>query len=222
MLSPAVEDYLKTIFKLQDGDPVSTSAIAANMDISAASVTGMAKRLSKMGLVSYESYRGVVLTDSGRKVALEIIRHHRLLELYLKEVLDYSWEQLHDEAEHLEHHISEEFESKIEELLGFPTHDPHGHPIPTRDGEIPDIQADPLTSFDEGETVFVQHVSDSDPKLLEYLEGRGLMPQVNVTLLKKAPFNGPVTVRIDGSEQVIGHEVAGQVYASKTESGEAE
>lgn len=213
MLSQAVEDYLKTIYKLQSGAAsVSTSDIARSMDISAASVTNMVKRLAQMGLAEYQSYRGVTLTETGEKVALEIIRHHRLLELYLKEVMGYPWEKVHEEAEHLEHHISEDFEDKIDEMLGFPTHDPHGDPIPTRDGQIADTATHPLSDVQPGQTVLVLRVSDTDHALLEYLEQIGLLPGSQVDLIAKGPFNGPITIRAGRHEHMIGYEVARSVF----------
>lgn len=214
MLSQAVEDYLKTIYKLQGTDTASTSEIAKTMNVSSASVTNMLKRLAELKLVEYRSYRGVSLTEAGEKIALEIIRHHRLLELYLKEVMGYGWEQLHEEAEHLEHHISEEFEAKIEELLGYPTHDPHGDPIPTREGEIPRTKDIPLSEVPESETVVIQRLSDFDPELLHYLEDLGLMPRVTVVVHRKEPFSGPITLGIDDREQVIGHEVARHIFVA--------
>ena len=218
MLSPAIEDYLKTIYKLQGQGTASTTEIARTMSVSSASVTNMVKRLAEMKLVTYQSYRGVSLTPAGQKIALEIIRHHRLLELYLKEVMGYGWEQLHEEAEHLEHHISEEFESKIEELLGYPTHDPHGDPIPTREGELPETDDVPLSDVPVRRTVVVQRVSDVDPELLHYLEDLGLMPRARVEVRIKAPFNGPITLRIEDREQVIGHEVARHVFVAPERS----
>lgn len=213
MLSQAVEDYLKTIYKLQaSGETVSTSDIARTMEVSSASVTNMVKRLAQMGLVEYQSYKGVMLTRTGEKVALEIIRHHRLLELYLKEVMGYSWEKVHEEAEHLEHHISEDFEDKIDEMLGFPTHDPHGDPIPTRDGQIADLATHPLADVEPGRTVLVLRVSDTDHALLEYLEEIGLLPGRTVEVVAKAPFNGPITLRADEQEHIIGHQVASSVF----------
>lgn len=213
MLSQAVEDYLKTIYKLQqDGESVSTSDIARSMDISSASVTNMVKRLSQLNLVEYESYRGVTLTETGVKVALEIIRHHRLLELYLREVMGYSWEKVHEEAEHLEHHISEDFEEKLDELLGYPTHDPHGDPIPTREGDIADVTTDPLADVQPGQSVRIQRVSDTDPEMLSYLEEMGLLPGTSVEIVEKAPFNGPITVRIKSGEQVLGHRIASNIF----------
>ncbi len=212
MLSQAVEDYLKTIYKLQRDGAASTSDIARTLDVSAASVTNMVKRLAQLGLAEHQSYRGVTLTSAGNKIALEIIRHHRLLELYLKEVMGYGWEQLHDEAEHLEHHISEEFESKIEAMLGYPTHDPHGDPIPTRDGHVEAVADAPLTQIEAGQTVVVRRVSDADPDLLRYLEELGLMPKAEVEVLEKAPFNGPLDVRIGEETKTVGFAVASNVF----------
>jgi len=219
MLSQAVEDYLKVIYQLQEGGgAVSTSDIARSLNVSAASVTNMVKRLAQLGLVDYESYRGVKLTTTGEKVALEIIRHHRLLELYLREVMGYSWEKIHEEAEHLEHHISEEFENKLDELLGFPTHDPHGDPIPTRDLEIADITDDPLAEVEPGRSVVIQRVSDTDPELLDYLERIGLLPGTELKVLEKAPFHGPIKVRIRGGECLVGHRVATHIFVDSEQN----
>ena len=219
-LSQAVEDYVKTIYKLQQNveGAVATTDIARAMDVASASVTNMLKRLSGMGLVAYESYKGVTLTPAGEKIALEIIRHHRLLETYLREILGYPWDKMHEEAEHLEHHISEEFETRIEEMLGYPTHDPHGHPIPTRDGRIAEPPGDPLPGFEAGRMVVIRRVADADPELLTYLESMGLMPHAAVEILSKAPFDGPLTLRIEGEERVIGHEVARHVFAVPAEA----
>ena len=222
MLSQAAEDYLKTIYKLQDaGATASTTDIARALGVSSASVTNMVKRLAQMGLAEYQSYRGVTLTEAGRKVALEIIRHHRLLETYLKQVMGYSWEKMHEEAEHLEHHISEEFEDKIEEMLGYPTHDPHGDPIPTRDGTIATIVDMPLTEVEAGASVLVARVSDTNPTLLSYLEQLGLLPGAQVSVVACAPFNGPLTVEVDGEEAVIGYEVATHVFVLHQPATEA-
>ena len=212
MLSPAVEDYLKTIYKLQEEGTVSMSEIARALDLSSASVTNMAKRLSDMGLAKYQSYKGVVLTEAGNKVALETIRHHRLLELYLQEVMGYSWDKLHAEAEQLEHYISEEFEARIDEMLNHPTHDPHGHPIPTPEGKVADMPIQTLSQTPPGQTVTVRHVSDSDADLLKYLEELGLLPGAPIEVLEKAPFNGPLTVRAGSEEQIVGVEVASNVF----------
>lgn len=214
MLSQAVEDYLKTIYKLQGQGTVSTTELARAMEVSAASVTNMVKRLASMGLVTHQSYKGVTLTEAGEKIALEIIRHHRLLETYLREVMGYAWDQMHTEAEQLEHHISEAFEDKLDEILGYPTHDPHGHPIPTRDGQIAEVAADPLTAVEPGQTLTIHHVSDDDPELLHYLEDLGLMPQATVQVVAKAPFKGPLTVQVGTDEHVVGYEVARNVFVT--------
>jgi DtxR family Mn-dependent transcriptional regulator len=224
-LTPAVEDYLKAVYKLEtappeDSAPVSTSALAETLDLSAASVTNMAKRLHARSLVHHQSYQGVRLTEAGRKVALEIIRHHRLLELYLKEVMDYSWEQLHEEAERLEHHISEAFEDRLDELLGHPTHDPHGHPIPARDGTVTKTRAAPLTDAEADHRVVVHYLADGDPALLDHLETRGLLPGAELVVSEKAPFDGPLTVRLAGQTeaQLLGHRVARHVFVAPTSS----
>lgn len=221
VLSQAVEDYIKSIYILEsekeEEGGVPTTRIAEALGVSSASVTNMIKKLAKMGLVEYESYYGATLTETGRKVALEIIRHHRLLELYLKEVMGYSWDEVHEEAEKLEHHISELFEEKIAELLDHPTHDPHGDPIPSKDGVMPEIARTPLAEAEEGEKLLLGRVSDQDPELLRYLEKIGLIPGVELEILEKAPFKGPLTLRVEENEQVIGYEVALNLYVTAPE-----
>jgi DtxR family transcriptional regulator, Mn-dependent transcriptional regulator len=213
-LSQAIEDYIKAIYILgvDTEGGVSTTKIAEALEVSSASVTNMIKKLAKMGLVRYESYYGAELTDSGKKIALEIIRHHRLLELYLKEVMGYSWDEVHDEAEKLEHHISERFEDKIAELLNNPTHDPHGDPIPSKDGVMPEIANEPLTEAEIGEQVMLGRVANQDPELLRYLEEIGLIPGIVLEVIKKAPFNGPVTIKIEDEELVVGYEIAVNLF----------
>lgn len=212
-LSPAVEDYLKAIYKLQQsGAPASTSDVADALGISAASVTGMARRLTEMGLARHEPYKGIALTKAGTRVALEVIRHHRLLELYLKEMMDYSWAELHEEAERLEHHISEEFESKLDELLDYPTRDPHGHPIPTREGEMDEVGTDRLADVEPGQQVVVCHLMDDDPALLTHLEERGLMPGAVLEVAEQRDFEGPLTIRIEEEEQIVGQTIARSVF----------
>lgn len=221
VLSQAVEDYIKSIYILEsekeEEGGVPTTRIAEALGVSSASVTNMIKKLAKMGLVEYESYYGATLTETGRKVALEIIRHHRLLELYLKEVMGYSWDEVHEEAEKLEHHISELFEEKIAELLDHPTHDPHGDPIPSKDGVMPEIARTPLAEAEEGEKLLLGRVSDQDPELLRYQEKIGLIPGVELEILEKAPFKGPLTLRVEENEQVIGYEVALNLYVTAAE-----
>src|SRR5699024_5555937 len=216
VLSQSVEDYLKAIYTLEDeGEGASTTKIAESMDVSSASATNMLKRLAKMGLVDYQSYKGATLTKSGKKMALEIIRHHRLLELYLLEVMGYSWDEVHDEAEKLEHHISERFEDKIAKLLDDPTHDPHGDPIPTKEGIMPKMNDEPLNEAASGQKYVVSRVRDQDPEILRYLEETGLLPGVKISVIEKGPFQGPITLHIEEEEQVIGNEVARNIFVAK-------
>jgi DtxR family Mn-dependent transcriptional regulator len=216
VLSQAVEDYLKTIYTLEaDGDKATTTKIADALEVSSASATNMVKRLSKMGLVDYESYKGASLTKAGKKIALEIIRHHRLLELYLLEVMGYSWDEVHEEAEKLEHHISERFEDKIAKLLDDPTHDPHGDPIPTKEGLMPEMDLQRLSEAEINHQCIVSRVKDQDPELLRYLEKVGLLPGVKVEITEKAPFSGPITLLIENDEQVIGNEVARNIFVTE-------
>ena len=212
-LTQSIEDYLKAIYKLHgSGRSVSKSEVAVSLKVSAASVTNMIKKLADMGLVEHKSYRGVKLTAQGEQAALEIVRHHRLLETYLREVMGYSWHEMHEEAERLEHHISEEFESKIDEMLGHPTQDPHGHPIPSLNGDIKSPSTRVLVDVDPGKTVTVHHVSDENPEMLAYIEKIGLMPRAQLTVVEKAPFDGPITVRIGERDEVIGNRVASDIF----------
>jgi len=216
VLSQAVEDYLKTIYKLEsEGVGASTTKIAEAMDVSSASATNMIKRLSKMGLVDHRSYKGARLTKTGKKIALEIIRHHRLLELYLLEVLGYSWDEVHDEAEKLEHHISEQFEDKIAELLNDPDYDPHGDPIPTKEGVMPEMETVPLIKAREDQTYIISRVKDQDPDLLRYLEKIGLLPGTKIRIIEKAPFKGPVTLLVEDTEQALGFDVAKNIFVGE-------
>lgn len=212
MLGAVVEDYLKSIYKLQQAHGrVPTSAVAQRMHVSDASATNMIKRLADLGLAHHHPYRGVELTPSGIKVALEVIRHHRLIELYLKEALGYSWDQVHAEAERLEHHISEEFEDRIDAALGYPTVDPHGDPIPRRDGTVDDAYLPRLTNLQPGERAVIRRVSDRDAEMLRYLAQLGLYPGVEVYVREKAPFNGPLFVRVGEVEHVLGHDLASMI-----------
>ena len=218
-LSPSTEDYLKAIYKLEDGGPVATKALASELGIAAASVTEMTKRLAERGLVERTPYKGALLTDAGTNVALEVLRHHRLLELYLKEEMGHSWEELHDEAERLEHHISEAFEDRLDELLGHPTRDPHGHPIPTRNGEIEEVATDRLADLEAGQHAVICHLADEDPALLEHLEERGLLPGASVAVVEAGAFEGPLTVRVEEGEQLVGRVVARSVFVRPAPRG---
>lgn len=217
VLSQAVEDYLKVIYKLEsEGKGASTTRVAEAMEVSSASATNMIKRLAKMNLVDYQSYKGAALTESGKKIALEVIRHHRLLELYLLEVMGYSWDEVHDEAEKLEHHISEQFEDKIAELLDNPTQDPHGDPIPSKEGIMPDMEDEPLIDTEPGDTAYlVSRVKNQDPDLLRYLEKIDLLPGTKVKVKEKAPFSGPITLLLEEKQQVIGRELAEHIFVAR-------
>jgi len=214
MRSPSIEDYLKAVYKLEEesgGPPVSTGDVAQAMEVSSASASNMVKRLDDLGFLTYEAYEGATLTDPGRTVALEVIRHHRLLELYLKEVMGFSWDEIHEEAEILEHHISERFEDRIEEMLGHPTRDPHGHPIPDRDGTVDELPTRSLADLTEGDAAAIDHIADEDGDLLDLLEQRGLLPGATVDVLETRPLDGLLVVAVDGAEQLIGRPVAQKV-----------
>jgi len=213
MISRAVEDYLKTIYQFtEDQERVSTSQLAREMNCTAASVTNMLQKLSDLKLVKYEPYQGVELTPAGRKVALEILRHHRLLELYLAEILGYSWDKVHAEAERLEHVISEEFEEKIDAALGHPAFDPHGDPIPTKDGHVETPSSRSLWEATDGETVKISRVSDRDPEVLRYLATVGIFPHVEVSVVSRAPFNGPIHIELNREEHSLSQELAQQIF----------
>ena len=207
-VSPAVQDYAKAIYALQaraGGEAVSTNDLAERLDVSAASASGMVRKLDDLGLATHERYRGVELTDAGEKVALEVLRHHRLLELYLAESLDVPWDRVHDEAEVLEHVLSEDLEDLIAAKLGNPTRDPHGDPIPTRDGRIDETPTASLQELEAGDTGVFVRVSDADPEMLRYLADRGIAPGDNFEVMDKQPFGGPLFVRFgEGDVQVVG------------------
>ena len=213
-ITPAMEDYLKTIFGLEEvGERITTQAIADHLNVAAPSVTGMIKRLHDLNLVDHAPYRGVTLTEAGRKVALEVVRHHRLLELYLADALGYSWDEVHDEADRLEHTISEEFEARIDKALGFPTHDPHGDPIPTATGDLPIATHRRLSDLENGQKGTVVRIFHDDSERLRYLGQLGLYPNATLKVLERMPFNGPLRIKVeDGEEHVIGLDLASDVY----------
>jgi DtxR family Mn-dependent transcriptional regulator len=209
--SAAVEDYAKAIYALEqrEGGAVSTTALADRLDVTPASASGMVRRLGELGLVSHAPYRGVQLTEQGVRVALEVLRHHRLLELYLATSLGVPWDRVHDEAEVLEHVLSEDLEALIAAKLGHPTHDPHGDPIPTADLKLPEEPTESLAALEPGaEGVFVR-VSDSDPEMLRYLAERGIAPGDAMRVEDKQPFGGPLFVRFRGEVHVLGGALAG-------------
>src|SRR6478609_9138033 len=210
-ISPAVEDYCKAIYNLQErgeGCAVTTNALAERLGVTPASASAMAKRLDRMGLVSHVRYRGVQLTPTGSAIALEVIRHHRLLEAYLSESLGVPWDRVHDEAEVLEHVLSEELEELIAAKLGNPTHDPHGDPIPTREGLMPDEPTVSMQALGAGDCGRFVRISDSDPEMLRYLAARGIAPGDDFEVIEKQPFDGPVFARFAGEVHVLGGSLA--------------
>ncbi|MBV9852618.1 MAG: metal-dependent transcriptional regulator [Armatimonadetes bacterium] len=214
--SEAVENYLKAIYQIcqgTEGAPVQD--IAEQLGVSAPGVSKMLRHLAAHQLVRYTPYQPVHLTDLGEKIALETIRHHRLLELYLMESLGYGWEQVHSEAERLEHHISEEFEASIERLLGFPSFDPHGDPIPTRDGRMPPPVMVTLGAQEDGARLVVRRVTDEDGDLLRYLGERGLRPGTAVVILDREPFGGSLRLQVADREQRISPEAARHVFIER-------
>jgi DtxR family Mn-dependent transcriptional regulator len=206
VISPAIEDYAKAIYalELRDKEPVSTNALAERLGVTPASASGMVKRLGELGLVEHQPYRGVSLTPDGRRVALEVMRHHRLLELYLVQSLGVPWDRVHEEAEVLEHVLSEELEELIAAKLGDPTHDPHGDPIPTRELTIEEGPTQSLQSLDAGAGGTFARVSDSDPEMLRFLAERGISPGDEFEVIEKQPFEGPLFVRFADNVHVLG------------------
>ncbi|HEX2346624.1 MAG TPA: metal-dependent transcriptional regulator [Gaiellaceae bacterium] len=214
-LTVAVQDYLKAIYALESSEErVTTSALAGRMGVSAPSATAMTKRLAELGLVERAPYRGVALTDEGRRGALEVLRHHRLLESYLVDRLGLSLADVHAEAELLEHALSEELEAKIDAELGYPTHDPHGDPIPDRELRVTHGLQRTLIDLEPGDLATISRIPDGDPELLRYLGELGLVPGSEVELGAFAPFGGPVTVRTDTGEHAISRELAERIAAS--------
>jgi DtxR family Mn-dependent transcriptional regulator len=210
-VSAAIEDYAKAIYALQErgeGCAVTTNALAERLGVTPASASAMVKKLDGMGLVTHVRYRGVQLTTKGTAIALEVLRHHRLLELYLSESLGVPWDRVHDEAEVLEHVLSEELEELIAAKLGDPTHDPHGDPIPTREGLMPDEPTVSLQALATGDVGRFVRISDSDPEMLRYLAARGIAPGDAFEVIDKQPFDGPVFARFAGEVHVLGGSLA--------------
>lgn len=209
----AIEDYLKTIYILvQAESPVSTSRIAESRQVKPASATSMIQRLAKLNLVNYEKHYGVTLTEAGEKLALEVIRHHRLIELYLIEALGFTWDEVHEQADILEHVISEKLEERIAHALNHPKFDPHGDPIPTKEGKMAQVETRPLLSIKPGDIVCIKRIlDDSNSELLRYLAELGLVPGVNARVLEIAPFQGPLTIEVNGQKCIIGQNVAAAI-----------
>jgi DtxR family transcriptional regulator, Mn-dependent transcriptional regulator len=209
--TPAIEDYCKAVFSLEarNDEPVSTNALAERLCITPGSVSAMLKRLDELGVISHVPYRGVRLTDDGRRIALEVIRHHRLLESYLADALGMSWDRVHDEAEVLEHVLSEDLEQLIADKLGHPTVDPHGDPIPSAELELEERETDRMESLQPGDEGLFVRVSDSDPEMLRYLADRGISPGDRFSVRDRQPFGGPLFVCFGEREHAIGGRLAG-------------
>jgi DtxR family Mn-dependent transcriptional regulator len=212
LLTESIEDYLVTIYRLghqQDGERVTTSAIAQALGVSAPSVTSMTqKKLSNLGLVDYQRHHGVTLTPLGERIALQILRHHRIVELFLAETLGLPWDQVHDEANRLEHAMSPMLVERLAAVLGDPQVDPHGDPIPRQDGTIEHRGLSPLYDTPLGQTVTVRRIRDQSSQVLRYLGEIGLVPGISVEVLARSPLKGPLTVRIGENQQVIGRDLA--------------
>ena len=212
MTSPAVEDYLKAIYHLSgERGTAGTSAVAERLGVTAGSVTGMLKRLAEQGFIEHVPYYGAKLTDAGMERAVATIRRHRIIELFLVEVLGYAWDQVHEEAEALEHSASARLIERMSEVLGGPEADPHGAPIPAADGAFHERRYPSLAEIEAGGHAVLRRVSDEDPEALRYLAGMGMLPGTPIEVLDRAPFEGPLTVRVggdDGREQVIGRRFA--------------
>src|SRR5437588_8460642 len=210
------EDYLKALYLLGGEErPVPTRELAQRLGISSPSVSEMVTRLTAQGLVEHDRYRGQQLTREGRRVALELVRHHRLLEMFLVQVLGYSWDEVHDEAERLEHVISERMEQRIFELLGRPELDPHGHVIPTLGGKVRPVSRRNLSESKAGERLVVQGVSDDDPVKLRELERRGLVPGAPIAVVGASEFEGPVEVRLKGRRESVPLGLARAVFVAE-------
>lgn len=224
-LAPRISDCLKVIFTMQDRrQKVTTSAVSEQLGVSDATVTMLFKDFAEAGWVEHVPYRGVRLTSIGERKAMEVIRHHRLLELYLARELGYSWDKVHAEADKLEHVISEEFEDKVDALLGYPTVDPHGDPIPSKDGIIAARKGCTLTQLKDGQTALILRINDQNPEKLCYLGQLGLYPETSIQMLSRAPFGGPIRILVGEKphqvEHMLGVELAEQIIVTSAESQE--
>jgi DtxR family transcriptional regulator, Mn-dependent transcriptional regulator len=215
----SVEEYLQAVYRLQQDDaPVSTTALAAHLDVAPASVTGMVRQLDRHGLVDHVPYRGVTLTAAGRAHALRLLRIHRLWELFLTQTLGLPWDQVHREAHRLEHATSDRVADRLADFLDQPESDPHGQPIPSRDGTLPHRPAVPLNEAPIGNPATLVEVPDGDPELLRYLGELGLRPGTAIRVLAAEPFGGPLTLRVAGAERILGRAVAERLLVTATQT----
>jgi DtxR family transcriptional regulator, Mn-dependent transcriptional regulator len=212
-MSSQIEDYIKNIYKLQsESDRVSTSSLADALNVSAASVTDMMKKLSDRDLIKYKPYKGVELTGSGRQMALHTLRRHRLWEIFLTDFLGYTWDEVHDEAEKLEHITSQDLEDRLDKALGYPTHDPHGHPIPTRDGVLIEDSNPSLAELGENDRGRVIRVNDVSPSLLKHMAHLGITISSEIEVLQIVEFDGSMQVKLDTKEVYISRQVARNIF----------
>ncbi|MCB0118063.1 MAG: metal-dependent transcriptional regulator [Anaerolineales bacterium] len=213
--STSTQDYLKRIYELTEcGEPASTNDLARELNIKPASVTGMIQKLAaeKPALVEYQKHQGVTLTTSGKRAALEVIRHHRLLEAWLVQTLGYSWDEVHEEAERLEHAISEDFERRIAAALGHPTRDPHGELIPTEDLKMPVDDSTPLSALRPNQSATVQRVISQDPDLLRHLDSLGLIPGIQIEVTEYSSFDNNLTVKVGKKQNVLGLNITTKIF----------
>ncbi len=216
LLTRSAEDYLKAIYRLsRGGSPATTNELAQALELAPASVSGMVKRLAEQGLVDHEPYRGAVLSEAGRRIALRIVRRHRMIEAYLVGFLGYTWDTVHEEAERLEHAVSDMLIERMARALGNPAVDPHGDPIPAADGSMAELVYIPLSDLGAGEEAEMRQVTTSQPERLRYLAASGLVPGAQVRVVTRGPFNGPITIRVGEGELVLGPELAGQVMCAR-------
>jgi DtxR family Mn-dependent transcriptional regulator len=215
-LSGPVEDYLKVIYDVERATgAAATNDIAQRLSVAPASVSGMIRRLAEQGLVSHEPYKGVRLTPSGRRAALRTLRRHRVIEAYLTRALDYPWDRVHDEAERLEHAASDELIDRMAAAIGEPEVDPHGAPIPTRDGSVDERALRSLADLEDGKDAMIIRVSDKNPAMLRYLADADIVPGARVTIVGREPFGGPINVRLGRTSRAIGAELAQQVLVEE-------
>ncbi len=218
LLTQSIQDYLKHIYELNEhGEPASTNALAATLNVKPASVTGMVQKLAsaKPALVEYQKHQGAKLTRAGKKAALEVIRHHRLLEAWLVQTLGYSWDEVHEEAERLEHVISEDFERRIAAAMGHPVRDPHGELIPTEDLIMPDDDTMPLSALRPPQAATIQRVDAADRNLLRHLESLGLVPGAQIEVKDYSPFDHNLTVKLGSKSSVLGLNITSKIFVEK-------
>lgn len=220
VLTRSAEDYLKAIYRLTSGGgPATTNELAEALGLAPASVSGMLKRLADQELVDHEPYRGVTLAPAGKQIALRMLRRHRLIEAYLVAHLGYSWDTVHEEAERLEHAVSDTLIERMAKVLGDPLEDPHGDPIPGPDGSLAEVVYTPLAELEAGDEAEIRRVNTSQADLLRYMSAAGLVPGTRLRVLAREPFRGPIRLRLGKREQVIGHEIAMMVLCTRPTAG---